>query len=119
MSCLCINYINIQLTIKIYYNFYNYIYFNIINLLKINDGTVWAQSPLGVQLGPFDRLWLENRVIIRVKSGTLLEQLDPTKGAQQPSSEIGFKNWVWAFEWPTRPCDRPPFVFYVLLFLII
>ena len=73
-----------------------------------------TQGPLGVQLRPFNRLWLENGVAIRVKSGTLLQQLDPTEGAQQPSSEIGFRNWVWAFEWPTQPCIqlRLYFIFY-------
>ena len=81
-----------------------------------NHGTVRAQGPLGVQLGTYDKLWLENGVAIRVRSRTLLQQLDSMKKAQQPSAEIGFGNWVWAFEWPTQSCNRPPFVFYIVLF---
>ena len=40
-------------------------------------------------------------------------------GPQQPSLEIGFENWVWAFGMPTQPCGWPPFVFCILLPLII
>ena len=83
-----------------------------------NYGTVWAQGPVEVQLGPFYRFWLEMGVTTRIKLGTLLQQLDSTKKAQQPSSEIGSGNWEWAFEWPTRSYDRPLFVFYILIFLI-
>ena len=41
------------------------------------------------------------------------------RGPQQPSSETEFGNWVWAFGIPTQVYGWPPFVFCILLPLII
>ena len=54
-----------------------------------------------------------------MRPGTHCIAIEFHGGLQQPSSEIEFENCVWAFGMPTQPCGWPPFVFCILLPLII
>ena len=52
--------------------------------------TVRAQGPLGIQLGHFDRLWLENKIATQVKFGNTFT----VTGSHGGSPAAVIKDWV-------------------------